>query len=405
MNAGHVAAIWMAADVVVTLGCAWLSRRAVDRDGDGKISHNELPNLSSFLSDRDGDGKISHNGIVTRGARLYDFTLLTVAQVLVEAFLFSFGYGVITVLTCNWLLVGRVDDRVGWLIATWLVFVTCVFMCAFSTNGIHVATNHVIHFVYYGCGFAALALYWRPPDFPWLMPVYILLRLGLHTAVKYVVWPGYPSLPAIFPLYAQQAGEPTWAVVSRPDDKPAQAPKGLLRLAVPFPCFECLNTHVTSSLAIGAVVGCCIVASAGATGGGSSPAILLAAACGSAVLTATLYSLPCAWMPLKRSSLSRFWPRLSGGAFAAAGAAMVVVNSTEGTAASLPAVWGGAGVAALVVGHVSHVAGAGLFAYSYVAGAKHFGWWTFCMRCGPKMGNAAPPSSTREGRQGRVAAK
>jgi len=46
--------------------------------------------------------------------RLYDFTLLTVAQVLVEAFLFSFGYGVITVLTCNWLLVGRVDDRVGW---------------------------------------------------------------------------------------------------------------------------------------------------------------------------------------------------------------------------------------------------------------------------------------------------
>eukprot|EP00964_Phaeocystis_antarctica_P007968 scaffold4287_cov65-Phaeocystis_antarctica.AAC.7 len=25
-----------------------------------------------------------------------------------------YEYGVITVLTCNWLLVGRVDDRVGW---------------------------------------------------------------------------------------------------------------------------------------------------------------------------------------------------------------------------------------------------------------------------------------------------
>ena len=374
MNAGHAAAIWMASDVVITVGCAWLSRRAVDRDGDGKISHNELPELSSFLPE----------SIVTRNARLYEFTLLTVPQVLTEAFLFSFGYGVITVLACNWLLVGRVDDRVGWLIATWLVFVACVFMCAFSTNGVHVATGHIVHFVYYACGFAALALYWRPPpDFAWLMPLYILLRLGLHTVVKYVVWPGYPQVHAIFPLYAQQAGETTWAVVSRPEDKPAEAPKALFSLAIPFPTFEILNVNVTSSLAIGAIVGCCVVA-----GAGSSPVALLAAASGSAVLVPALYSLPFAWMPLKRSSLSRFWPRLSGAAFAAAGAAMVVVNSTEDTTRSFPTEWGGAGVAALVVGHVSHVAGAGLFAFSYVAGSKHFGWVKFCIH---RNSNEEPP--------------
>jgi hypothetical protein len=37
-------------------------------------------------------------------------------QVLLEAFLFAVGYGGITVFACNLILVGRVDDEIGWLV-------------------------------------------------------------------------------------------------------------------------------------------------------------------------------------------------------------------------------------------------------------------------------------------------
>ena len=146
------------------------------------------------------------------------------------------------------------SDNIGWLLVVWVVFLTDLFMCAFSMNGIHICTSHEVHFVYYGCGFIPVALYWRMPPHGWIVPFYIICRLAIHTCFKNYVWPKYPSPFEIVPLYVWDDAAKEYRVGSKPEffktgengdtiacelggnpiPKPG-APEFLKNWAVPFP--------------------------------------------------------------------------------------------------------------------------------------------------------------------------
>ena len=80
----HVLGLALLADVALTTAAALYARpQWGDKDGDGRISRDELPKLSENI------GNVSQDGAHYRK----NFSLLTTAQVLAEAFLFAMGYG------------------------------------------------------------------------------------------------------------------------------------------------------------------------------------------------------------------------------------------------------------------------------------------------------------------------
>eukprot|EP00873_Tetraselmis_striata_P014241 jgi/Tetstr1/434505/TSEL_023597.t1 len=322
MDDWQVALIWIGADLALWVVLALLLRPKVDKDGDGKISGDELPQFTAdAIHPVDGGG-------------LYADTVVTILQTGIEAMAFSAAYGALAVFLCNHVLVGRVHDTVGWLITVWMVFFVCCFMCAFSCNRIHVVTSHVIHFVYYGFAFLPVGLYWRLPAW-WLVLAVVIYRLSIHTAVKYYVYPGYPSYQRIVPLYRARNSGGGYELAGRPETADEDYKDGIspTAMCLVYPVYEVVNLHVTSKMGYGILIGCAALWTAG-DAGGSPPET-------------------CLWI-----------------AMGAAGAAMSVLNMREdhfrNGAAELA-------IGAVIIAHLVHVLGASLLVLSYLAVWHNFG--------------------------------
>lgn len=370
METTTITGIVIAVDIVITCFIAFFGRRLVDKDGDGRIGLNELPKLSQ------------NDAIPVSSSRLYEFSVQFMGDVLYVAFLFSFAYGGIAVLLCNWALV-NVDPRFAWIITVWVIFMCDVFMCAFSTNSVHIITSHAVHFVYYGCGFISMAYAWNlPPSDTWVVPVYIVIRLGLHTVLKYAVWPGYPAGQLITRIYAR--ADNTWVLKSTPDGTiPYEAPAtfvGLLNEGAAFPCFEVLNAHITSCMAMGIIIGAIVC--------GVIPLGLLqlGVALGvSATVSCVLFVFyPPLWFKCRNETLALFYPRTLAVISTIVGTGMILSNITPAASAfyNTPAF-----LLVGLIGHAAHILGMCLFLLSYAAAGKHFGFLRSCIRC-CKMGDA-----------------
>lgn len=362
----HVALIAIGVDFVVTIVSGLLARPHVDKDGDGKITVNELPKISENLGN-----------VVPKGGSLYDVGVMSPIQVLIESFAFAATYGAITVLACNYVFVDHIPDRFGWIITLWLSFLSMAFMCAFSANGIHVCTGHDVHFVYYGCGYLPMSLYLRLPD-RWVVAVVILARLILHTGFKHIVWPKYPMFYDIVPLYSNESGEVK--PFCTPEDRTTKITSLGQTLSntflIPFPMYEILHVHVGSALCFGGIIGVICVA---IFGDNNSSNTVMFALIISLVVSFLYIAIPGGYFPQKWDVIQRYYPRPLAVLSFVAGAGCVAANSGQNKA-----VWRHSGkmqVLVGVVGHGSHFFGALLFLMSYIAAAKHFGWLRVCQRC------------------------
>ncbi|CAE7339280.1 unnamed protein product [Symbiodinium sp. CCMP2456] len=368
-----IVAITAGIDVVVCALFSVIFRPCVDKDGNNRIGLNELPQWAVSL------------GPVVDGGGFYNLGTLTLLQTLLEAFAFSATYGLITVLTCNVLFI-RLDKTLGSILTVYTVFQAMQFQCTYSTNGVHVATSHIIHFVYYACGFLPLYFYRRSMA-AWLVTALVAVRLIAHTALKFYVWPKYPSFHQIFPLFERVNGElKQWCTVETYPEKSKSLPlMQLLSLCIPFPVYEMLNMHITSCMCFGGIISLlCMVA----LPEGSDTSRSLAITVGASSLAALLYMfLPCGWVPGKLATLSRFFPRTLAVLGFAAGAGLVTLNLTpefRATTDNMAAV-------IIVTGHSLHAFGLFLFLWSWFAARRHL---SYCFGAAeydavPKLGKPA----------------
>ena len=116
------------------LSCSFIVLRKLDTNEEGTINVDEVP----FK-------KITHNMVVKMENPDYaELSIFSLWRCFVEAMLHSFCYGYLTVFSLNY-MIGFImlrDMRIAYLIACLMIQMTCMFMCKFATNGIHVATSH-----------------------------------------------------------------------------------------------------------------------------------------------------------------------------------------------------------------------------------------------------------------------
>jgi len=367
--------IWLVVDIVVTVGTAFFARRYFDKNGNGTTDNDELPKLSANIKAPVGED-----------AGLYDFILASVGPFNLEAFMYATAYGGITVLTCNKVFPGlsSLRSEVGWLLTIYAVFFSDLFLCAFSTNAVHVVTSHMTHFVYYGCGFIPVALYAGPPlPNAWLVPLYIILRLGIHTCFKFYTRPNYPSAWNIVPMYKLSKETGQWEVGSQPgdaDDRPAPLCEFFWKWAVPFPAFEMLNVLWASHLTMGGVIAA-IASSVMASQELDQHHAIWVSLLGALGFSVPYVNSRLTHVQLRMRGLSHFWPRSGAVLCAVVGAGMVAVpwshDPGHPEAADLSET---AAIALLLVEHGAHAVGLGLFAWSFFATAKHIGFGRACLR-------------------------
>jgi hypothetical protein len=200
-------------------------------------------------------------------------------------------------------------------------------MCHVSTNGIHIVTNHAVHFFYYGFGFLALSFFWWTPDTAWLVPTYALWQLGCFTFFRFYALPGYPEPWNIYKLYRLDSSG-AWKLGSTPGTKSELGGYPLTSMhawALPFPMYEIFNTHLSSGCAQGIVVA--LITCNAMESMNLAPKISvqsLAASIGGAVVFALIVELlPGSEAELHHSVLTRSCPTLTRMFAAACGAGML----------------------------------------------------------------------------------
>jgi hypothetical protein len=241
VNDWQAALIYLAIEVGINTVFAVIARPKNNVKGpDGEMHVKFLPRFVDNSHNRPKDF-----------AGLFDMGLVPVPLVLIESFLYATCYGAITVVSCNWAFSQSVNHSYGWLITSFLCMCSLIFMCAFSENCIHVYTSHLVHFIYYGFGFIALALYWELPA-AWIVVLVVIGRLAIHTAVKYYVWPNYPDFFTIVPLYKRdenlniiQFSTPS------PDLKKVE---GMIFSCVPITVYEILHGSFASYMTYGGFI-------------------------------------------------------------------------------------------------------------------------------------------------------
>jgi len=257
-------------------------RRHFDKNKNGKIDPDEVP----FL-------QITQDMPVKLNSPDYnDLSILSLIRTFVEAMLHSFCYGCLTVFSMNFMM-SSVDRRYAYLVTCLMINMMCMFMCKYATNGIHVATSHEVHFLYYGFGYIALVFFWRKPEREYLIAVAVLFLHTIYIVGRCYSLPRYPSFYKIFRLY--NLCESEWklvpiarlggtendneemnnfedervdpAVTARPNPReyskwalvfPAYEimdPRDYNKWAVVFPVYEIMNTHISSSVSIGILSG------------------------------------------------------------------------------------------------------------------------------------------------------
>ncbi|KAI9329602.1 hypothetical protein BDR26DRAFT_922806 [Obelidium mucronatum] len=374
----YLGLIAIAADVVFTgLLSVWM-RPHIDKNRNGQIDASEVTRISDAPHD-----------VIPVGKSLFDITTVPLITVLLNAWQFAFCYGLMAILTCNLLL--PADSPISWIAAVWITFLSLIFMCAFCNNGVHVATAHMAHFVYYLCGFIPMAMFKaNPPESDvWILALVIVARLALFVGMKYYVWPKYPVFYKLNPLFTRDPQDGRLIPFSTPEMVEAdpelkatlhrtvnfkKAELGnLTSLHVPFPTYEILNMNVSSWFAGGAVVAwivSCVVTKAAIGGGNVSDAVVFGSVAAVSVVVVGVFVW---WVPMKPEvskwiTLTHYYPRTTATLCFIAGAVLVstqLVVARKGDGAALGVV---------IVAHAFHLIGMGLYAFAYAAVVRYFGF-------------------------------
>ncbi|KAJ3026040.1 UNVERIFIED_CONTAM: hypothetical protein HDU68_006312 [Siphonaria sp. JEL0065] len=371
----YIGIIAIASDVVFTTVLSIWMRPHVDKNRDGAIEFDEVTRISDAPHD-----------VVPVGQSLFDIATVPLITVLLNAWEFAFAYGLMAVLTCNLLLPATSD--LSWIAAVWITFLSLIFMCAFCNNGIHVATSHMVHFVYYLCGFIPMAIFKANPPKQdiWILVAVIVARLAIFVAMKLYVWPKYPPFYKLDPMFTRDPKDGSLIPFSTPEmvaSDPALAQRfneisNLKRsrwndwtdIHIPFPTYEILNMNVSSWFTGGAVVSWIVYGVVVKAIGNVSDVVLFGIVAGVAIVFVAVFVW---WIPRKSEvskwiTLTHYYPRTTATLCFFAGAALLstqLVVAGEGDGAALVVV---------IIAHVFHFIGMGLYAFAYAAVVRYFGF-------------------------------
>ncbi|KAJ3227390.1 hypothetical protein HDU81_006735 [Chytriomyces hyalinus] len=392
------AVIVIAADAVLSAFFALIMRPIVDKDRNGTITVAEAESERLASSQRP-------SAVVSVGTSLYDFGVVPLITVLLNSWAFAAAYGLVAVLTCNVLLpsVGMPTAEFAgwdWIITVYLSFASLLFMCAFCNNGIHMATSHAVHFVYYACGFVPMGLYVRLPA-GWIVAVVVVARLALFVGVKMFVWPNFPQFYELDPIFKRSPDPDAHLIVFSTPETVQQNPQlrktldtislELVKTThIPFPIYEIININVASYFTWGAVLGWAVVftvlrATQGQNRAGELGLVLgVTAAVTAGVGVLAVFVFPSSTERSKWKTLESYYPRTSALLALFIGAGLVsthLVTKWGDFNASIPL-----GVFIVTLG--LHVVALFLYVFWYAAVVRYFGFGASLRRMFPvKAGN------------------
>ncbi|KAJ3388266.1 hypothetical protein HDU80_011754 [Chytriomyces hyalinus] len=394
-----VALVVVVIDAVISTIFAIVMRSAVDTDRNGTISVEEAEAERLESSQRP-------SAVVAVGTSLYDFGTIPLITVLLNSWAFAAAYGLVAVLTCNALLPSIGSSNVpgfagwDWIITLYLSFASLLFMCAFCNNGIHMATSHAVHFVYYACGFAPMALYVRLPA-GWIVALVVATRLGMFVGIKMFVWPNFPQFYELDPIFKRSSDPDAHLIVFSTPETVRQDPElrktldtvsieVVTTLHIPFPIYEIININIASYFTWGAVLGWAVVLTALRVTQSQTRTVDVGLALGvTAAVTAgvgvlAVFVFPSLPERSKWKTLERYYPRVSALFALFVGAGLVsthLATKWGGFSASIP-------VGVFVVTHGLHVVALFLYVFGYAAVVRYFGWGASLRRMFPvKAGN------------------
>jgi len=238
----------------LTIPLSFLYGRKIDKNGDGKISRDEI----TFLN------RIEGKPVKLNCPRLHDVSIMCLARLCFEAMAHAFCYGSLIVFSMNFFM-SNMDRRYAYIVTIYMVTLKCIIMCNLSTNTIHICTSHNIHFLYYGFGFIPFAFFWWPPEKGYLVPITAIWTLICLRIGKHIYLPDYPRPSQLFDTYMLHEGTEEWKLFSRAsedtkrgdlvDQSPDAIIPALNKRAITLPTYEILNTHISSSFTIGILTG------------------------------------------------------------------------------------------------------------------------------------------------------
>jgi len=270
--------IFAGAAATLQLSFSFIFLRKFDKNADGEIQVDEVPSFMKITQDMD---------VNMEKPGYAELSILNLWRCFVEAMLHSFCYGCLTVFSLNYMIdfIMLRDRRYAYLVACLMIHMTCMFMCKFATNGIHVSTSHVIHFFYYGFGYIPLVFFSRRPEREYMVVIAALFLLAIYIVGRYISMPSYPGIQQVCRLYEYQLSDISvddnhggvWKLKSTPsvrfwdgeDTSPDEEswkvyPKEISELpsyrqfakwAFTCPVYEIMNTHISSSFTIGVLSG------------------------------------------------------------------------------------------------------------------------------------------------------
>mmetsp|Transcript_62270 Transcript_62270/g.190231 ORF Transcript_62270/g.190231 Transcript_62270/m.190231 type:complete len:250 (+) Transcript_62270:624-1373(+) len=199
------------------------------------------------------------------------------------------------------------------------------------------------------------------------------------------------------PFYKLSKETGQWEVGSRPETAegmPAPPCEFFWKWAVPFPAFEMLNALWASHLTMGGVIAA-IASSVMASQGLRQDHALWVSLLGALGFSIPYVNSRLTHVQLRMRGLSRFWPRCGAVLCTVVGAGMVSMawpqyrgHPNEADLSERAA------IALMLVGHGAHAVGLGLFAWSFLATAKHVGFGGACLRLSMFKSAGQRPAAT-----------
>jgi len=359
LNEWSILLIYVGAVTLLRSLIAYYVRRKLDANNNGTIDPGEV----EFLNNT------QHMTVVLEQPGFYDLSIQSHIRTFVEAMLHAFCYGSLVVFSMNFCMI-KLDKRYAYLLAIFMIEMACVFMCHFSTNGIHVVTSHTLHLLYYGFGFSPLAFLWIKPENKYLIPITAIATLLINRACREVMLPKYPTAEKLTRKFQLDHSTGRWKLASVPStrfgantvpDLPSRNLTGesepfpgerrsenMLYWATAFPTYEILNTHISSSFSIGilvAVVTSNIIGAFGLAGAevvsNKSLAISVFVSAIVTMISQSIFYCP-AENKMHKLVLAKFWPKTVAVLLTTLGAAAVVIQLDSSADAAI-VYWVGVG--------------------------------------------------------------
>ena len=268
LNEWLILLIYVGAVSSIRILASFYVRRNLDEDNDGTIDPDEVEFLN-ITQDMP---------VVVEQPGFYDLSIQSQVRTFVEAMLHAFCYGSLVVFSMNFCMTSM-DKRFAYLLAIYNIQMACMFMCTFSTNGIHVVTSNMIHFLYYGFGFIPLTFLWMKPEHKYMIAIAAISTLLIFKISRKIAFPSYPTPEKLTRLYQLDHSTGVWTLASVPSTRfganmipdlplrianltggsseiiPGETKGGCpFEWACVFPTYEILNTHISSSFTNGILV-------------------------------------------------------------------------------------------------------------------------------------------------------